>query len=401
MTDHSESHLSRPEFLPDPGPHHDPGRKTGPVRKVDAPSGNVWVVTRFEEAKQVLADRRLSKNLSSLPGGPETARLPKETRQMMGNHMQNADPPEHTRLRQFVAKGFTTPRMETLRPRVQTIAAELLDRMVEEAEDRTAELLSAFAFPLPLTVLCELLGLPVADRDQLHEWTDTLTGGLSSREDILTTSVALESYLRDIVAGKRREPGDDLISEMLASQAGDNGISDDELLSTLFLLVVSGFETAAHLIGNGTYLLLTHPDQAKLLREDPALIPAAIEEFLRFKSPVETTMRRFTREPVHVGDVTIPAGQIVFVSLGSANRDRARFADADRLDVARSDNQHVAFGHGVHRCIGAPLARLQGQIAFATLLARMPDLTLAVPEGQLAWRPAMLLRGLVDLPVRW
>jgi cytochrome P450 len=212
---------------------------------------------------------------------------------------------------------------------------------------------------------------------------------------------ALAAYIVDLVTAKRRDLGDDLLSDLIAVQEGGDRLSGRELVSMVFLLLIAGHETTVNLVANGLYLLLTHPDQYARLRADRGLVPAAVEEFLRYESPVETTTPRFTAEPVEIGGVTIPAGEVVLAALSSANRDDDRFTDPARFDIGRGESSHLAFGHGIHFCLGAPLARLEGQVAFETLLTRLPDLSLAVPMEALVWRPGILIRGLVDLPVEW
>jgi cytochrome P450 len=282
---------------------------------------------------------------------------------------------------------------------VRRIADDLVDAML--AGGGEGDLIAEFAFPLPITVICELLGVPLRDRDAFRAWSNAIAAGMGSGMDNRAVADALDAYIRELVAAKRADLGDDLLSELIAVRDDTDRLSESELVGMVFLLLIAGHETTVNLIGNGAYLLLTHPDQLARLAADPGLIPKAVEEFLRYESPVETSTPRFTTEPVEVGGVTIPAGELVLVALASANRDPERFAGADRFDVERNDSAHVAFGHGIHFCLGAPLARMEGQVAFETLLSRLPGLALAVAPDALAWRPGILMRGLVDLPVRW
>jgi cytochrome P450 len=263
-----------------------------------------------------------------------------------------------------------------------------------------ADLVAEFAFPLPITVICELLGVPMADRESFRSWSNTVVTGMAAGQSTVGAMQSLAGYITELIADKRRHLGDDLLSELIAVRDGGDRLSERELVAMVFLLLIAGHETTVNLIANGAYLLLTHPDQYQRLRADLSLVPAAVEEFLRYESPVETTTPRFTAEPVEVAGVTIPAGEVVLVALSSANRDEGRFADPARFDIGRADSSHLAFGHGIHFCLGAPLARLEGQVAFETLLTRLPGLELAVPRSELAWRPGILIRGLVDLPVR-
>jgi cytochrome P450 len=283
---------------------------------------------------------------------------------------------------------------------VQRIADGLVDDMLAR-DGGEGDLLAQFAFPLPITVICELLGVPLHDRDSFRAWSNAIAAGMASGVDNRAVADALAAYIHELIAAKRASLGDDLLSELIAVRDDTDRLTEHELVAMVFLLLIAGHETTVNLIGNGAYLLLTHPEQRARLAADPGLVPAAVEEFLRYESPVETSTPRFTTEPVEVGGVSIPAGELVLVALASANRDPERFAGADRFDIERSDSAHVAFGHGIHFCLGAPLARLEGQVAFETLLSRLPGLALAVPPDGLAWRPGLLMRGLVDLPVRW
>ena len=384
------------DFVADPYPVFDLLRRHSPVRAVEVPTGRLWLITRYADARQVLTDPRLTTRLPSEAAGPGLGSP--DVHRMLTEHMLNADPPEHTRLRRLVSKVFTPARIERLRPRVQEIADALVDAMLDR---RQGDLIADFAFPLPITVICEMLGVPLHDRDSFRAWSNTITASMASGVDDRVPAESLAAYILELIAAKRATLGDDLLSELIAVRDGGDRLTGGELVAMVFLLLIAGHETTVNLIGNGMYLLLTHPDQRRRLVDDPALVPTAVEEFLRYESPVETSSPRFTTEPVEVAGVTIPAGELVLVVLASANRDPERFADADWFDVARRESPHVAFGHGIHFCLGAPLARLEGRIAFETLLRRLPGLSLAVPPAALAWRPGILLRGLVDLPVRW
>ncbi|KWW99114.1 cytochrome P450 family protein [Carbonactinospora thermoautotrophica] len=387
-----------PQFKANPHPTYAALRDHDPVRRVTLPSGlPAWLVTRYEDVKAVLADPRLSKDVRRFPD-PGRYLVAADLRETISRHMLNADPPDHTRLRKLVSKAFTPRRVEALRPRVQQITEELLDRMAPLGR---VDLIDAFAFPLPVTVICELLGVPVEDRDEFRVWSNVIIEGVGAGDRFESAVRAMDKYLRELVEAKRRSPGDDMLSDLIAAREEGDRLSEGELTSMAFLLLVAGHETTVNLIGNGVYLLLTHPDQLALLRSDPGLLPSAVEEFLRYEGPAETSTLRFATEPIEIGGVTIPAGEVVLVALASANRDGRRFADADRLDITRGDSQHLAFGHGIHYCLGASLARLEGQVAIGELLARFPDLALAVPPEELAWRPGTLIRGLRELPVTY
>jgi cytochrome P450 len=388
-----EEAVFSPEFEIDPYPVYAELRREGPVRQVTMPHGMpVWLVTRYADARRALADQRLVKGPTSRF---EEGSVPPELAAATTRHMLNVDPPDHTRLRRLVSAAFTVRRVNALRPRVEQITDELLAAMAGQDE---VDLIDAFAFPLPMQVICELLGVPTADRHSFRAWSNTIVAGVAARADLPGAITGFVTYLRDLIEAKRAAPADDLLSALL-DPAGDQ-LTDDELTSMGFLLLVAGHETTVTLISNAVYALANHPDQADRLRADPALLPAAIEEFLRYESPVEISTFRVAAEPVRIGDTTIPAGAIVLVGLLSANRDDTRFAAADQLDLDRPDNLHLAFGHGIHHCLGAPLARLEAQVALGRLLARFPALQLAVPSDELTWRPGTLIRGLSALPVR-
>jgi cytochrome P450 len=312
-------------------------------------------------------------------------------------HMLNSDPPDHERLRKLVNKAFTARRVEQLRPRIEAITAGLLDDM---STQREVDLLASFAFPLPITVICELLGVPVADRDEFRAWSATIVADSVAPEVFQAHATAMTGYFRALLAARRREPADDLLSALIAARDDADRLSEDELLSMAFLLLVAGHETTVNLIASGTLALLLNPGELARLRADRSLLGAAVEELLRYAAPVNNATVRFTGEPVEIGGVLIGPGEVVLVSLSGANRDPGRYADPERLDVGRDSGGHVAFGHGIHYCLGAPLARLEAEIAFGRLLERFPGMTLAVPPEALRWRPSTLIHGLESLPVR-
>ena len=311
--------------------------------------------------------------------------------------MLNSDPPEHTRLRRLVGKVFTGPAVERLRPRIEQAAADLLDAFpVGERFD----LLDAYALPLPITVICELIGVPPAGQQDFREWTLPFVT-MATSEEKTTASRLLAAYLTWLIDSKRANPAGDLLSDLVqASDDSGRGLSPSETLSMVFLLLVAGFETTVNLIANGVLALLRHPGQLELLRSDPSLLPGAIEEILRFDGPVNLATLRYTTEPVQAGRAEIPADQLVHVALLAANRDGRRFPNPDAFDITRPPGGHVAFGHGIHHCLGAPLARLEGQIAIGALLSRFRDITLDADPGSLRWRSSTLMHGLESLPVR-
>ncbi|NUR92141.1 MAG: cytochrome P450 [Nonomuraea sp.] len=386
-----------PEFSADPYQVYAGLREKGPVHQVESPTAfTSFVIVDYEHGRAALSDPRFSKSVHNAP---------EQVRQMMlrddpvlGDNMLMSDPPDHTRLRRVIAKAFTPRRVEELRPRVQQITTELVDAMAAKHE---ADLIAELAFPLPIRVICELLGVPSSDRDDFREWSAALLAAVTDEEGIAWRERAtadVRAYFGDLIARRRAEPAGDLVSALVDTPE----LSDRELLSTLVLLMIAGHETTVNLIANGTLALLRNPGQLERLRGRPDLVPAAVEEFLRYDAPVERATFRVAVEDVDVAGTLIPAGSFVTISIGAAGRDPAAFEDADRLDVTRAENRHVAFGHGIHFCLGAPLARMEGQIAFTTLLERLPDLRLGCEVSELGWRfSGSIIRSLSALPVRY
>ncbi|WP_030889941.1 cytochrome P450 family protein [Streptomyces sp. NRRL F-5053] len=385
-------------------------RSTAPVRFVELPGGfPVWLVTGHAEARAAVTDPRLSSHgvydrleRMRLGDGADTeSRFAPE----LARNLLNLDPPDHTRLRSLLTKVFTARAVAPLRPRIEAIADELLDAM--EADDAAEtpggagehrDLLADYALPLPIRVICELLGVPFADRDRFTAWSRTMVAA-GTPDEIGAASLRMAGYLGDLVERKRAHPGEDLLTRLVhVSEDGDR-LSRNELISTALVLLTGGFETTVNLIGSGTLALLRHPDQLALLRERPELLPGAVEEFLRYETPNNLSSPRYATEPVELGGVTVPEGHFVMVSWLAANRDD-RFAAPDRLDITRPAAGHLAFGHGIHHCVGAPLARLEGEIAFGRLLARFPGLALAAAPENLRWRHSTAMHGLEELPVR-
>jgi cytochrome P450 len=380
------------EYFSDPYSVHARLRAQHPVAQVIMPGGTpAWLVTGYAEARAALTDPRLHK----LPKGwrPD----PDSLIASLDLHMLNLDPPDHERLRKLVNKAFTARRVSELRPRITAITAGLLDDMSTRDE---VDLLASFAFPLPITVICELLGVPVADRDQFRAWSATIVADTVSPEVFQADAGAMVRYFQTLLAARRREPADDLLSALISARDEGDRLSENELLSMAFLLLVAGHETTVNLIASGTLALLLNPGELARLRADPSLLGSAVEELLRYVNPVNNATFRFAAEPVEIGGVSIGPNEVVFVSLSGANRDPARYADPERLDLGRDGGGHVAFGHGIHYCLGAPLARLEAEIAFRGLLERFGSMTLAVPADELRWRPSTLIHGLESLPVR-
>jgi cytochrome P450 len=376
-------------------------RDESPVTSVITPEGQrAWLITRYEDVRKALADPRLCKDWRKLraPGF-----VPDPAVGFLMAHMLNADPPDHTRLRRLVQKAFTPGRVAALRPRIEAITASLLDAMPgagDDSSDGVVDLITAFAFPLPMTVICELLGIPDGDREEFKTWSQVILSSTATFDEYRAAGGAMYAYFTKLLADKRAAPADDLLSALITARDSGDSLDEPELLAMIFLLLVAGHETTVNLIATGTLALLTHPSEFSRLRSDPSLLPGAVEELLRYANPLNHATDRYAPEPFEVGGVPIPAGEPVLVVTSSANRDPGRFPDPDRLDLGRDTSGHVAFGHGIHYCVGAPLARLEGEIAFGSLLSRFPRLSLAVEESQLRWRPSSLIHGLETLPVR-
>jgi cytochrome P450 len=384
-------------FTRDPYPVYAGLRARGAVHRIRMPEGGAeaWLVVGYEAGRAALADPRLSKDWSraspSLPLGAISA----------GPHMLRADPPEHTRLRKLVAREFTARRVEELVPSIQKTTDALLDRMLA-APDGRADLVEALSFPLPISVICELLGVPDLDRESFRTWSNDALGA-TDPEQRRAAATAMAQYMAELVEGKRKRSGDDLLSALIhgSDEDGDR-LSREELLGMAWLLLVAGHETTVNLISNGVLALLTHPHQLAALRADLTLIDAAVEEMLRYEGPLETPTFRFTTEPVTIGDTVVPGGgELVLIAMADANRDPARFPSPDRFDISRDARGHVAFGHGIHHCLGAPLARTEARIAVRSLLERAPDLSLDIHPAAITWRPGMMIRGPLSLPIRF
>ena len=369
----------------------------GPVHHIVLPTGHpAWLITGYHEVRQALHAGQLIRS-EAAEAVLRRDWLSPEVGAAMGNHMASRNPPGHTRLRRLVTAAFTRRRIEQLTPRIQQITDELIDAMANEAQ---VDLITAFAYPLPITVICELLGVPAAHRAEFHHWSTTLVAGaLADPDTYRSAATALVRYLQELLTIKRDTPTDDLLCALLMVRDGQDRLCEDELTSMVALLLIAGHETTVNVIGNGMHALLSHPDQLALLRAHPQRLGTAVEELLRFDGPFQVAPFRVTTEPIDIGGITISAGDIVVPGLLAANRDPACTANPDTLDITRTPNPHLAFGHGIHHCLGAPLARLEARIALGTLLDRFPRLRLAVPAQALTWRPSVLMNGLDTLPV--
>ncbi|MFE3602018.1 cytochrome P450 [Streptomyces sp. NPDC059142] len=386
--------LKDPRFFADPYPTYAKLRDAAPVQKVPTGSGgrHSYLVTGYAEAREAFTDPRLSKDTARFFAGQPSRR---DLHPAVSRNMLSTDPPGHARLRALVTKAFTTGAVARMRPYIARLVGELLDAWPEHGP---VDLVASLAVPLPVTVVCEMLGVPESDRPLVHTWSGELfSAGDPGRTD--AASHALAGFLTDLVAAARRSPGESLLDDLIAVRDAGDGLTEDELVSLGVLLLVAGHETTTHFIGNAALALLQHPGSSKRLREEPELLGRSLDELLRFDSPVGIATFRHSTEALTLGGTEIPAGVPVLIAPGAANRDPARFAAPDHLDLDRDATGHLAFGHGIHRCVGAPLARAEGELALRGVLSRFPEARLALPAAELEWRHTRLTRGLVSLPL--
>ncbi|MER6911938.1 cytochrome P450 [Streptomyces sp. NPDC000594] len=382
-----------PDFNEDPYAYYAHWRELGPVHHLHDPRGfDFWLIVGYEEARAAFTDPRLAKS-------PQAVGNPVYEIHPIGPNLLETDPPDHTRLRRLVSREFTARRVEQLAPRISEITAGLLDALPPTGR---GDLIEALAFPLPITVICELLGIPAGDRETFRRWSQEVVAPSSEAAGVQVLD-ELSAYLDTLIAAKRNGgAADDLFSALITAHDEDGDrLSVPELRGLGYLLLVAGHETTVNLISNATRALLAHPAQLAAVRADPSLLDAVIEESLRYEGPVDTATGRYTTVPVEIGGTVIPAGATVIVGIGAAGRDPARFPDPDAFDIGRDTRGHLAFGHGIHFCVGAPLARLEARIALEALLTRFPGLAADPAAGPPEWMPGLLMRGTRTLPVRW
>jgi cytochrome P450 len=372
-------------------------RRLGPVHRATLANGTaVWLIVGYQEAIVALSDPRLSVAAMMSAGVLEGGTLSPDLRDGLLKSLTSSDPPDHTRLRRLVSGVFTPRRIEAMRPWISRLTDELIDGFAQH--DRV-ELMAELAVPLPMLVISELLGIPEADRPRFQTWSRALISGLGSPHfpiDVVTEHLR---YLRDLIAYKRAHPDEGLISALIRARDEDGALSANELTSMITLMILAGHDTTLSLIGNGVYLLMREPDWAAKIREDQGLLPGAIEEFFRVESPVPVANLRAAVDPLEIGGTRIMPGDIVAISLQSANRDESQFPRASEFDPTRTGGRHLGLGHGIHYCLGAPLARLEGELAIGALLRRFPTLRLAVPLAELTWSQAMFVHRLDTLPL--
>ena len=394
--------LANPQFKANPYPFYARLRAEAPIWRTTLPDKRVaWLVTRYEDVAGVLRDDTFAKDRLNAMDPEQLRKTPwvPGFLKPLERNMLDLDDPDHARLRALVSKAFTPCLIERLRGRIETLSEELLDVMEHKGG---AELVGDYALPIPATVIAELLGVPAEDRRKFHRWSGKLVSVSSGRDMLraLPSALAFTRYLRKIIERRRAEPGDDLLTALVRAEEAGDKLSEDEVPAMAFLLLVAGHETTVNLIASGALALLEHPEQAEALSSDPSLTKPAVEELLRYTSPVELATERYAREDVEIAGTTIPRGELVLAVLGSANHDEREFEDPDVLNLTRDPNRHLAFGRGgVHHCLGAPLARMEGQIAISALLRRFPHARLAVAPETLRWRRGLFLRGLHMLPL--
>jgi len=397
--------ISCAEFKADPFPFYARLRTEEPVSRVTLPDGQqAWLVTRYDDVAMVLKDERFAKDRLRVLSAAQLAMQPWVPAMFkpLTRNMLDVDPPDHTRLRALVQQAFAPRLVEAMRPRLETLAGELLAAALRRGR---MDLVHGYALPIPMTIIAEMLGVPARDRNKFHRWSKVVVSATSLKPSIRSLFKTIPAiwrfmrYIRKLVAARRDQPRDDLTTALVQAHTTGQNMDDDELMSMIFLLIIAGHETTVNLIASGMLALLEHPDQLEKLRDNPFLIKPAIEELLRFTSPVETGTERYAREDVEVSGVAIRQGEMVMAAIASANRDERQFAGPDTLDITRDPNRHLAFGQGIHFCLGASLARLEGQIAINTLLAGTKSIRLAVDPRAIRWRSGLVLRGMEALPV--
>lgn len=382
------------DFTRNPYPVYSKLRSMDPIHQVQFPDGQRgWLVTSYEDGAAVLKDQRFIKDFSKLYGSSM------DQMSVFTQNMLFSDPPDHKRLRGLAQKAFTPKMIAGMRGRIEEITEELVEGMAGKEQ---VDLIDEFAFPLPIIVICEILGVPSADRDKFRRWSNSLIEGTSGEAGVSVYEHMTQfvQYLGQWFAKVREQPGEDLISKLIIAEEEGDRLTEKELYGVVSLLIIAGHETTVNLIGNTVLSLLSFPEQQKLLKEKPELIAQALEESLRYNGPVEFSTSRWANEDMEFGGKQFHRGDLVVVSLNSANHDPARFTDPETFDITREKSPHLAFGMGIHFCLGAPLARLEGEIAITKLLDRFPAMKLAVDESELDWRPGMIVRGVKKLPLQ-
>ncbi|CDO03567.1 Cytochrome P450 107B1 [Oceanobacillus picturae] len=389
-----KSNLFTKAFTPNPYPAYTQLRNEEPVARVLLPDGQyAWMITRYEDALEALKNQKFIKDYRKLYEEDDS-----DYGSVFSENMLFADMPDHRRLRGLVSKAFTPQMIAGMRDRIQEITDELLD---EIADQETVNLIDAFAFPLPIIVICEMLGIPTKDRDDFRVWSNSMIEGSNGAyaQDIQKHMQDFIQYLRDRFETVRKNPGGDLISKLIVAEEQDDQLTEKELYGVVSLLIIAGHETTVNFIGNSIMALVENPDQLALLKEQPELIKSAIEETLRFNDPVEYSTSRWASEDMVFKGQAMKKGDLVIVILNAANHDPSQFENPEQLDITREKSKHLAFGKGIHACLGAPLARLEGEIAIASFFKRYPNAQLNINKEDLEWRTGMIVRGVRELPL--
>ncbi len=387
------------DFYQDPHATYRALRERGPLHRIRLDGVLGWLIVDHDVAKQAFAEPTISKRIGSPEGQAVLAKngAAELFNTAISDNMLFADPPQHTRLRRLVAKAFAGPAIRDLQPRITSIADTLLD---EISTRTTVDLIDSYAFRLPIAVICELLGVPDDDKGEFRAWTAVVVSDSATIEERSTAGISFFTYLTKLIASRTDDPRGDLLSQLIIAKEHDDRLDEHELIAMFLLLLIAGHETTVNLIGNSVLELLRDPAIAERLRTDPEAIPAYLEEILRCQGSLHVATARYTTAPITLGDQDIDAGEFILISLAAANRDPARFAEPDRIDLDRPESRHIAFGHGIHHCLGAALARVEATTAISRLLAKFPELSLDGEFGDLTWRKSLLIHGLTSLPVR-
>ncbi|MBD3921666.1 cytochrome P450 [Paenibacillus sp. PR3] len=401
MFSYANLDLSSPEFKKNAHEIYKQLRQNEPLLEIAMPDGQrAWLSTRYDDAIQILKDdERFTKNLQSLSPEDYSAIMPHKEMDLISKQMLSSDPPDHARLRSIVSKAFSPQMIEDMQNEIQRITDDLIDRIQEKG---SMEIIADFAFPLPIIVISQMLGIPENDHYLVKKWSSDFIESANNRDKLKEAFPSIQAfgrYIDELITERRKHPGSDLISMLIQAHDNRDRLTAEELSSTIWLLIVAGHETTVNLIGNGLLALLENPDQLRLWRSDPALAQPGIEELLRYYSPVEIATSRWARHDFTWHGKNVRKSDLIFVGLAAANRDPDQFENPDRLDITRKKNKHMAFGNGIHFCLGAPLARLEGKIALSTLLRRLPNLRIDTTSEELKWRSGILMRGLERFPV--
>ncbi|WP_342569987.1 cytochrome P450 [Paenibacillus sp. FSL R5-0749] len=388
-------------FIQQPFPVYEKLRAEEPVHRLLLPSGHAaWMVTRYEDAVNILQDSRFVTGVLDNRNDETEESLPPH-QAIISRNLISVGPEDHRRLRRLIQKAFTPRMIERLRGRIVEISDELLDK-IQAGNTREFDLIEDYAFPLPIIVICEMLGVPLKDQDKFRAWSNTIMESVSNpqmNQESDEVMKAFVDYLQELITQRRNHIQQDLISDLIGIEEEGDKLTEQELYALVFVLIIAGHETTVNLIGNGMLALLEHPQQKQLLMDQPDLIQAAVEEVLRFNGPAEISNVRWATENVDFQGIQIRQGDMMLVALSSANRDSSQYENPDTFDITRKVNDHIAFGKGIHYCLGAPLARLEGEIAINALLHRLPEIRLNTDAKLLEWRPGMIIRGLKAFPV--